>query len=226
MRRTRVDRDRAFHPCTVIEGCSGSGVRHSVGKGFSGVEGMVVVKDIMIVVISFLCAKMSHKQCAVSLVRRIRTPSFSMDEVLIDSGTFLSHDGCGRRGEVAGCCHMLEWFWPTLANPLFGQYIFVLCCGCCGCCGRSTPGPALRRTSQNFGFFFSLSHLHFVLFLSLGVFTLNFGGVVEGRDPQMCTFGLSNRKKDTRNTQSERKKKRTWGSGEEKTKLLAVRRTG
>ena len=27
--------------------------------------------------------------------------------------------------------------------------------------------------------------------LSLGVFSLNFGGVFEGRDPQMCTFGLS-----------------------------------
>ena len=52
---------------------------------------------------------------------------------------------------------------------------------------------ALRRTAQNFALFFSLSRLHFRYFsLSLGeVFSWNFGGVFEGRDPQMCTFGLS-----------------------------------
>ena len=50
-----------------------------------------------------------------------------------------------------------------------------------------SPGPALPLdqpfpwTAQNFALFFP----------SLGVFSLNFGGVFECRDPQMCTFGLS-----------------------------------
>ena len=41
----------------------------------------------------------------------------------------------------------------------------------------SLSGP-LRRTAQNFA-----------LFVSLGVFSLNFGGVFEGQNPSMCTFG-------------------------------------
>ena len=50
----------------------------------------------------------------------------------------------------------------------------------------------LRRTAQNFALFFSLSRSIFALFcLSLGVFSLNFGGCCQGWDPQMCTFGLS-----------------------------------
>ena len=53
---------------------------------------------------------------------------------------------------------------------------------------RRTP---LRRTAQNFALF-SLSRRKIRSFLpSLGVVSLNFGGVIEGRDPQMCTFGLS-----------------------------------
>ena len=52
---------------------------------------------------------------------------------------------------------------------------------------RRTP---LLRTAQNFAFF-SLSRPHFrSLSLSLGVFSWNSGGVIEGRDPQMCTFGV------------------------------------
>ena len=42
MRRTRVDCDRARHPCVTLEGGSGSGVRRSSGNGFSGVEGLVI----------------------------------------------------------------------------------------------------------------------------------------------------------------------------------------
>ena len=50
---------------------------------------------------------------------------------------------------------------------------------------------ALRRTAQNFALFFPLP-LPFSFFFSLsGVFSWNFGGVFEGRDPQMYTFGLS-----------------------------------
>ena len=39
--------------------------------------------------------------------------------------------------------------------------------------------------------FFPLSRPPFCSFsVSLGVFSLNFGGVFEGRDPEMCTFGV------------------------------------
>ena len=79
----------------------------------------------------------------------------------------------------------------------------VCCCLCVGCwCGcwcwtlrfSTSAGPllrwtTLRWTAQNFALF-SLSRSHFRTF-SLGVFSLNFGGVFQGRDPQMCTFGLS-----------------------------------
>ena len=51
--------------------------------------------------------------------------------------------------------------------------------------GPEGGGPKISR-------FFSLSGSHFRSFcLSQGVFSLNFGGVFVGRDPQMCTFGLS-----------------------------------
>ena len=54
------------------------------------------------------------------------------------------------------------------------------------------PDPSLGPPSvgplQNFAFF-SLSRHHYALFF-LGVFSLNFGGVLEGRGPEMCTFGF------------------------------------
>ena len=62
---------------------------------------------------------------------------------------------------------------------------------------RPSPGPpfpwtALPLDRPKFSLFFSLSRRKIRSFLpSLGVFSLNFGGVFEGRDPQMCTFGLS-----------------------------------
>ena len=47
--------------------------------------------------------------------------------------------------------------------------------------GPPFPGTPFHRTAQNFARFFSL----------WGVFSSNFGGVFEGRNPQICTFGLS-----------------------------------
>ena len=38
-RRTRVGRDRAHHPCVVLEGGNGSGVRRHGGEGIFGIEG-------------------------------------------------------------------------------------------------------------------------------------------------------------------------------------------
>ena len=54
MRRTRVDRDRAHHPCVALEGGSGSGVRRYGGKGFQWHWGLshAVVQDTLTVTIS------------------------------------------------------------------------------------------------------------------------------------------------------------------------------
>ena len=68
---------------------------------------------------------------------------------------------------------------------------------------RPSPGPPFPRTTlpqdrpppdrpppDKFRSFFSLSRRKIRSFLpSLGVFSWNFGGVFEDRDPQMCTFG-------------------------------------
>ena len=92
----------------------------------------------------------------------------------------------------------------------------VLCCCCCCVCvvgvfRASLPDPPppdlpppdlpppdppppdpLRRTAQNFALFFPSPATVFILFsLSCWSFSLNFGGVFEDQDPQMCTFGLS-----------------------------------
>ena len=61
---------------------------------------------------------------------------------------------------------------------------------------RPSPGPPFPWTAlpgpSKISLFFPLSRRKIRSFLpSLGVFSLNFGGVFEGRDPQMCTFGLS-----------------------------------
>ena len=51
---------------------------------------------------------------------------------------------------------------------------------------------ARKGGGPNFRAFFSLSRHCFHSFLPLsGVLSLNVGGVFEGRDPEMCTFGLS-----------------------------------
>ena len=101
---------------------------------------------------------------------------------------------------------------------------------------RRTPPPSDRPKFCSFFppssifVFFSLSGgregLLVSFFLSsLGVFSLDFGGVFEGRDPQMCTFGLSKRAhlrvpalqkppnfhEKTPRERKNAKKKRKWG---------------
>ena len=92
--------------------------------------------------------------------------------------------------------------WPTLANPRqpiwpanVGPSIFVRCCVllcvvcCCGCgsclwcgCWFGPPAPdPLPPDRPTFRSFFSSPVRSFCLSL---VFSWNFGGVFEGRDPQ------------------------------------------
>ena len=84
--------------------------------------------------------------------------------------------------------------------------VCVVCCVLCVCVWWVCSGPfrrtplrrtalrqtPLRRTAQNFALFFPSPATVFILFsLSCWSFSLNFGGVFEDRDPEMCTFGLS-----------------------------------
>ena len=81
--------------------------------------------------------------------------------------------------------------------------VLVGACWCCCLCVWSvcsrflglSPGPPSARppfpwTAQNFALSFLSPAGNFFL-LSLGVFSLNFGGVFEDQGAQMCTFGLS-----------------------------------
>ena len=84
--------------------------------------------------------------------------------------------------------------WVSVLCCLFVVVVLLLLlCAWWVCSGplRRTP---LRRTPSAGPptLFFSLSRNSFILFsLSWWSFSLNFGGVFEDRDPQMCTFGLS-----------------------------------
>ena len=55
----------------------------------------------------------------------------------------------------------------------------------------SSPPDPLRRTAQNFALFSFSRHNFHSFFSLLGVFSFSFSGVFEGRDPEVCTFGLS-----------------------------------
>ena len=122
-----------------------------------------------------------------------------------------------RRTQARGAGYGRLWpiqFWPIHFWLIhFGVVLLVICgccCGvvCCGCVGVSvgvwlllvwtlrttTPDPRwtalpdhLRRIAQNFSFF----PLPLPVSFFLCVFSLSFGCVFEGRNPQMCTFGLS-----------------------------------
>ena len=70
----------------------------------------------------------------------------------------------------------------------FKKMVFHLLCRTAHLPPPDHPPP----DCPNFRYFFPLPP-PFRSFLSLGVFSWNFGGVFEGRDPQMRTFGLSKR---------------------------------
>ena len=105
---------------------------------------------------------------------------------------------------VVACCLLVGACWCLLV-PVGG-----VCWWCLLVCSRFLglspdhlpldppfPGPpfpwtALPLDRPKFRSFFSLSRQKIRSFLpSLGVFSLNIGGVFEDRGAQMCTFGLS-----------------------------------
>ena len=85
------------------------------------------------------------------------------------------------------CCVvvLLCWCVAVCVCAVWRGYLFHgfmewgFTCGCWfqGLVWTALPGTALPPEISFF-------------LLSLGVFSLNFGGVFEGRDPQMCTFGF------------------------------------
>ena len=96
--------------------------------------------------------------------------------------------------------------------------VCVAVCGVCGpedCpfAGPPSAGPPSTGPPSKISLFFPSP----VLFLSFsGVFLVDFGGVFEGRDPQMCTFGLSGCRVKPRRLQNENgggrgKKARNFG---------------
>ena len=90
---------------------------------------------------------------------------------------------------VGVCCLLCScwwcgcWFGPPWANPFRRDPLSA---------GPPRWTPLRRRTAQNFALFsLSCHNFHSFFSLSLCVFSLNFVGVFDGRDPKMCTFGLS-----------------------------------
>ena len=57
--------------------------------------------------------------------------------------------------------------------------------------GTALPGTALPGTAQNFALFFPSPAAKFVLFFLSGCLLVEFWWCLKCRDPQMCTFGLS-----------------------------------
>ena len=123
----------------------------------------------------------------------------------------------------------------------------VLVWSCSVLPGPPFPGPPFPRppfpwtpfpwTAQNFALFFSLSRRKNRSFLpSLGVFSLNFGGVFEGRDPPMCENSkrahLSARRfkhhQNSTRRPPERKEKNEFcgGTGKKKREILGPHPSG
>ena len=95
---------------------------------------------------------------------------------------------------VVACCSWLLLVVGCLLLVLVG----VVVCVCGGVFKIFGPLPrtsslrtALPLDRPKFRSFFSLPPEISFFLLSLGVFSLNFGGVFEDRGAQMCTFGLS-----------------------------------
>ena len=110
-----------------------------------------------------------------------------------------------------------QWLavWPIWANPMLANPFLSIGLCCCAllsiveCCvllcvvvdpvllwtlqtpPRTSPPPdPLPPDRPKFGSFFP-PRPHFALFVSLGVFSWNSGGVFVGRDFHMCPFGFS-----------------------------------
>ena len=64
-----------------------------------------------------------------------------------------------------------------------------MCGVVCVCVSPSAGPPSAKPPKKSLSFFPSPAPI-LVLFLSLGVFSWNFGVVLKRRDPQMCTFGV------------------------------------
>ena len=84
-----------------------------------------------------------------------------------------------------GVCSRYSWVRPRFGAPPDSSSVDS------PSVDSSSAGPPSAGPPK-FRFFFPLSRHNFLSFFPLfRVLSLNFGGVFEGRDPEMCTFGLS-----------------------------------
>ena len=107
--------------------------------------------------------------------------------------------GCCLLLFVPGACWCLLvpvgacWCWCLV--PVGGAcwWLLFVCVVGVQDFGESPPDPPPSPGPPKISLFFFSPAGNFFLsfFLSLGVLSLNFGGVFEGRNPEMCTFGLS-----------------------------------
>ena len=80
--------------------------------------------------------------------------------------------------------------WCVCGARGVGGVCVVCVCGVCVCVSDPLTRNAPPPDSPKFRSFFPSRH-NFHSFFSLGVLSWIFGGVFEGQDPEMCTFGLS-----------------------------------
>ena len=119
-------------------------------------------------------------------------------------------------GVLVWCVWRGCWFGPPCVGPLEPE--------------------TLRRTTQNFALFFPLPPPFRSFCLSLCVFSLNFGGVFELRDPKTCTIegsGASNtthtpredsrreKKRDEKTSRERKKSENGAGDGKKSVKFWA-----
>ena len=108
-----------------------------------------------------------------------------------DFGPILANPFLANPFFLCVCC--CGWFWCGKVFSVVCFCLFVVCvlCVCVVCCewwvcSGLHHRTALRRTAQNFALFFTLLPPQFSFFFLL---SLNFGGVLEGRNP--WALGLS-----------------------------------